>query len=63
MSVEVVDSFVPSTEWFAVVLSVTEAVSGVEGSVGGRLAEEGSLDSDFIRIRRACSNTSWVMIP
>ena len=63
MSVEVAASSVPSTEWLTVALSVTEAVSGVEGSVGGRLAGEDSAESDFIRTRRACSNTSWVMIP
>lgn len=35
LNMEVVVSFVPSVEWFMVVLSATEAVSGAEGSVGG----------------------------
>jgi hypothetical protein len=51
-----------SCDWFAVVPSTTEAVSGVDVPVEGRL-EDDSGGSDFIRIRRACSNTSWVMIP
>ena len=62
-SVEVVVSFVPSAEWLTVALSEVEAESGVEGSIGRRLADEDSAVPDFIRMRRACSNTSWVTIP
>jgi len=44
--------------------SATEAVSGVGALVEGWLGEgEDSEGSDFIRIRKACSNTSWVIIP
>ena len=56
---EVAVSLVPSTT----VLSAMDAVSGVEGSVCGRVTNEDWGESDFIRTRRACSNTSWVMIP
>jgi hypothetical protein len=44
--------------------SETEAVSGVGALVEGRLGGgDDSEGSDFIRMRKACSNTSWVMIP
>ena len=52
-----------SGEW-PEVDSVTEAVSGVGALVEGWLREGvDSGDSDFMRIRKACSNTSWVIIP
>ena len=70
VGVEVVVSFVPSAERLGTVgLLATEAVSGVEGvrgvegSVGGWLVYEDFAESDFIRIRRACSSTSWAMTP
>lgn len=51
---------VPSGE----VNSATDAVSGVGALVEGWLGEgEDSEGSDFIRMRKACSNTSWVIIP
>lgn len=54
---------VPSGEW-PEVDSATEAVSGVGALVEGWLGEgEDSEGSDFIRIRNACSNTSWVIMP
>ena len=54
---------VPSGEW-PEVDSATEAVSGVGALVEGWLGEgEDSEGSDFIRIRKACSNTSWLIIP
>ena len=59
-NVKVVVSFVPPTGWLTVMLSETEAESEVKGSVGRRLADEGSAVPDFIRMRRACSNTSWM---
>jgi len=44
--------------------SATEAVSGVGALVEGWLGEgEDPEGEDFIRIRKACSNTSWVIIP
>ena len=46
------------------VISAAEAVSGVEARVEDWVGEgEGSEGSDFMRTRKACSNTSWVMIP
>jgi len=60
VSVEVSISFVPPKKWLMVALSVTEAVSGVEGLVGGRDVDEGPAESDLIQTRRACLKTSWV---
>ena len=49
---EVVVSFVPSAEWCTVVLSAMEVVSGVKGSVGGRLGEGDTVGTDLIRTRK-----------
>lgn len=62
-SVDMLVALVHSTELFVVAPSTREVVSGVGGPVGRRLEGRDPGDSDFIRIRRACSNTSWVMIP
>lgn len=54
---------VPSVDW-PEANSAIDAVSGVGTLVEGWLeAGDDSEGSDFIRIRRACSNTSWVIIP